>query len=185
MSFVLTSAAPFQQHVYTRWLKVIVRYCFLTVNANSSNHSITRFHSKRDALMDGSMYQLQVARKRMRATFLLARSDKKKPNAPGICKENIPSKCTATTPSRADVHSHSTPSHSHPVRVEVIDSAQPPSAVKAKPQWFQLRTYQRMLKSSVEPNRIMYSVNCREPISCWPPLSTALKRLKNAWKRWK
>ena len=27
---------------------------------------------------------------------------------------------------------HSTPSHSHPVRVEVIDSAQPPSAVKSK-----------------------------------------------------
>ena len=39
------------------------------------------------------------------ASDISPRSDRKKPNAPGICKENVPSKCAATTPSTADVHS--------------------------------------------------------------------------------
>ena len=154
---------------------MIVRYCFLTVNANSSNHSITRFHSKRDALMDGSMYQLQVARKRTRATFLLGVTERNRMHWVYVCKI-FPRSVPQQLHREPMFIPHAIPSHSHPVHVEVIDSAQPPSAVKAKLQWFQLRTYQRMLKSSIEPNRIMYSVNCREPISCWPPLSSPSRR---------
>ena len=183
MSFVLTSVAPFQQHVYTRWLKVIVKYCFLTVNANSSNHSITRFHSKRDALMDGSMYQLQVARKGTRATFLLGVTERNRMHQVYVRKV-FPRSVPQQLHREPMFIPHSTPSHSHPVRVEVINSAQPPSAVKAKPQWFQLQTYQRMLKEQRRADRKIYSVNCREPIRCWPPLSIAYKRRKNAWKRW-
>ena len=138
------------------------------------------FHSKRDAWTD-LCTNLQVVRKRTRATFLLGVTERNRMHWVYV-RKIFPRSVPQQLHREPMFIPHSTPSHSHPVRVEVIDSAQPPSAVKSKPQWFQLRTYQRMLKSSVEPNRIMYSVKCREPISCWPPLSIAWKRQKTRGK---
>ena len=54
---------------------------------------------------NGRIYVPMTSSEEEDASDISPRSDRKKPNAPSIRKENISPKCTATTQSRADVHS--------------------------------------------------------------------------------